>query len=222
MTKAPKERRSIRARWRGWRRSRPFWAGLFTLLSGAILTLIPMSGMRVAFVQGSVLWASLLVGLLMLLCGFTLFAFSLSVVCDIVTREIGRPWLWLQEVTSTFFIYGIFIGAAVATRRNDHLYLAAVGDSMTGRPRMIIESAIRMVVIGVGLFLVWFGYVNFLRGFASFRMPSMTPIASLYAAIPICGALIALFAFEQLVNGCRNGFETRPEDRLPEEGAGSP
>jgi TRAP-type C4-dicarboxylate transport system permease small subunit len=174
--------------------------------------------------QRQLKWKQLdwLESVLMLLCGFTLFAFSLSVVCDIVTREIGRPWLWLQEVTSTFFIYGIFIGAAVATRRNDHLYLAAVGDSMTGRPRMIIESAIRMVVIGVGLFLVWFGYVNFLRGFASFRMPSMTPIASLYAAIPICGALIALFAFEQLVNGCRNGFETRPEDRLPEEGAGSP
>ena len=35
----------------------------------------------------------------------------------------------------------------------------------------------------------------------------MTPIASLYAAIPISGALIALFAFEQLVNGWRNGFE---------------
>jgi len=174
--------------------------------------------------QRQLKWKQLdwLEALLMVLCGFTLFAFSLSVVCDIVTREIGRPWLWLQEVTSTFFIYGIFIGAAVATRRNDHLYLAAVGDSMIGRPRMIIESAIRMVVIGVGLFLVWFGYVNFLRGFASFRMPSMTPIASLYAAIPICGALIALFAFEQLVNGCRNGFETRPEDRLPEEGAGSP
>jgi len=159
---------------------------------------------------------------LMLLCGFTLFAFSLSVVCDIVTREIGRPWLWLQEVTSTFFIYGIFIGAAVATRRNDHLFLAAVGDSMHGRPRLIIETAIRVVVIGVGLFLVWFGYVNFLRGFASFRMPSMTPIASLYAAIPICGALIALFAFEQLVNGWKNGFESAAQDTLPEEGAGSP
>jgi TRAP-type C4-dicarboxylate transport system permease small subunit len=174
--------------------------------------------------QRQLKWKQLdwLEALLMMLCGFTLFAFSLSVVCDIVTREIGRPWLWLQEVTSTFFIYGIFIGAAVATRRNDHLYLAAVGDSMTGRPRMIIESAIRFVVIGVGLFLVWFGYDNFLRGFASFRMPSMTPIASLYAAIPISGALIALFAFEQLINGCRNGFESPPEDGLPEDGAGSP
>jgi TRAP-type C4-dicarboxylate transport system permease small subunit len=174
--------------------------------------------------QRQLKWKQLdwLESVLMLLCGFTLFAFSLSVVCDIVTREIGRPWLWLQEVTSTFFVYGIFIGAAVATRRNDHLYLAAVGDSLHGRPRLFVETGIRVVVIGVGLFLVWFGYVNFLRGFASFRMPSMTPIASLYAALPICGALIALFAFEQLVNGWRHGFEGPPEDLLPEEGAGSP
>ena len=149
---------------------------------------------------------------LMMLCGFTLAAFSLSVVCDIITRTIGAPWLWLQEVTSTFFIYGIFIGAAVATRRNDHLYLAAVGESLSGRPRVTIEVCIRLVVIGVGLFLAWFGFVNFLRGFSSFRMPSMTPIASLYAAIPISGALVALFAFEQLVNGLRNGFVSALEE----------
>ncbi len=74
-------------------------------------------------------------------------------------------------------------------------------------------------MIGVGLFLVWFGYINFLRGFGSFRMPSMTPIASLYAAIPISGALIALFAFEQLVNGWRNGFEGAAEDDLPADEA---
>jgi len=174
--------------------------------------------------QRQLKWRALdrLEAVLMMLCGLTLAGFCASVVCDIVTREIGRPWLWLQEVTSTFFIYGIFIGAAVATRRNDHLYLAAVGDALTGRARLAIEVGIRVVVIGVGLFLVWFGYLNFLRGFGSFRMPSMTPIASLYAAIPISGALIALFAFEQLVNGCRHGFETAPEDRLPEEGAGEP
>ena len=171
--------------------------------------------------QRQLKWRGLdwLEAVLMVLCGFTLFAFSLSVVCDIVTREIGHPWLWLQEVTSTFFIYGIFIGAAVATRRNDHLYLAAIGDSLHGQPRQIIETGIRLVVIGVGLFLVWFGYINFLRGFASFRMPSMTPIASLYAAIPICGALIALFAFEQLVNGWSHGFES-PDDQALDDRVG--
>jgi TRAP-type C4-dicarboxylate transport system permease small subunit len=35
----------------------------------------------------------------------------------------------------------------------------------------------------------------------------MTPIASLYAAIPLSGALIFLFTMEQLINGCRNGFD---------------
>ncbi|HTR86040.1 MAG TPA: TRAP transporter small permease [Reyranella sp.] len=172
--------------------------------------------------QRQLKWRALdwLEAVLMVLCGITLFAFSLSVVCDIVTREIGHPWLWLQEVTSTFFIYGIFFGAAAATRRNDHLYLAAIGDSLHGTPRQIMESAIRLVVMTVGLFLTWYGYVNFLRGFSSFRMPSMTPIASLYAAIPIAGALIALFSFEQLVNGLRHGFEGPQDESKPEEGPG--
>jgi TRAP-type C4-dicarboxylate transport system permease small subunit len=61
------------------------------------------------------------------------------------------------------------------------------------------------------LCMVWFGYKNFLRGFESFRMPSLTPIASLYAAIPLSGALIGLFAVEQLVNGWKHGFDYPPD-----------
>jgi TRAP-type C4-dicarboxylate transport system permease small subunit len=144
---------------------------------------------------------------LMILCGLLCFGFSLSVTADIVTRTIGRPWLWLQEVTSTFFIYAIFIGAAVATRRNDHLYLTAISEAMHGTPRLIVEIIIRLVVLGVAFCLIYFGYINYIRGFGSFRLPSGTPIASLYAAIPLAGALIALFTVEQLANGIRNGFD---------------
>src|SRR4051794_38597099 len=151
---------------------------------------------------------------LMVVCGITLFGFSTSVVFDIATRIAGRPWLWLQEVTSTFFVYGIFAGAAVATRRNDHLYLTAVSEALHGRSRLLVETVIRLVVLGVALCMVYFGYINFLRGFGSFRMPSLTPIASLYAAIPISGALIALFTIEQMINGWRNGFD-HPEPPTP-------
>jgi TRAP-type C4-dicarboxylate transport system permease small subunit len=153
-------------------------------------------------------WRALdpLEAVLMVLCGILLAGFCTTVICDIITREIGRPWLWLQEVTSTFFIYAIFTGTAVATRRNDHLYLTAVADTLVGRARTIVEVATRLVVLAVALCFIYFGWLNFLRGFSSFRMPSMTPIASLYAAIPICGVLVALFTIEQLVNGLRNGF----------------
>ena len=153
---------------------------------------------------------------LMIICGLLCFGFSLSVMFDIITRTVGHPWLWLQEVTSTLFIYAIFIGAAVATRRSDHLYLTAISEALHGTPRLIVEIIIRLVVLGVAFCLIWFGYINYLRGFGSFRLPSGTPIASLYAVIPLAGVLIALFTIEQLVNGIRNGFDhpEPPEDDL--------
>jgi TRAP-type C4-dicarboxylate transport system permease small subunit len=154
----------------------------------------------------------------MVLCGVAITGFTVTVVCDIVTRTIGRPWLWLQEVTMTFFIYGVFIGAAAATRRNDHLYLAVIAESLSGGKRLFFEMFNRAVVLAVAICMIWYGYLNFLDGFRSLRMPSMTPLASLYAAIPLCGILVALFTIEQLVNGWKHGFP-EPAGRATPEGA---
>ena len=157
---------------------------------------------------------------MMVLCGVALAAFSTTVFFDVVTRTLHHPVLWVQEVTTTFFVYGIFIGTAAASRRNDHLYLSAIGEAFAGRTRLAVETFNRLVVIGAGLCMVVFGYINFRQGFNAFRMPSMTPLASLYAPIPVSGALVVLFMIEQLVNGWRNGFAdtdpAAPEDRLPE------
>jgi TRAP-type C4-dicarboxylate transport system permease small subunit len=143
---------------------------------------------------------------LMILCGVCLTGFTASTLLDVIARVLGHPLLWPQEVTSTFFIYGVFIGAAVATRRNDHLYLSAITEAMTGRLRLFFEIFNRLVVFGVGICLAVFGWENFLTGFGSFRMPSMLPIAYLYWPIPVCGVLVALFSLEQMINGQRNGF----------------
>jgi TRAP-type C4-dicarboxylate transport system permease small subunit len=143
---------------------------------------------------------------LMILCGVCITGFSVLVLADVITRAIGRPWLWVQEATMTFFIYGIFIGVAAATRRNDHLYLAVLAESMSGNKRLFFEMFNRLVVLGVAFCMIYYGYLNFLDGFKSLRMPSMTPLASLYASIPLSGALVALFTIEQMVNGWRNGF----------------
>jgi TRAP-type C4-dicarboxylate transport system permease small subunit len=88
---------------------------------------------------------------------------------------------------------------------------------MHGTPRLIVEIMIRVVVLAVAGVLIYYGYINYLRGFGSFRLPSNTPIASLYAAIPLSGVLIALFTVEQLVNGIRNGFD-HPEPPLEDSG----
>ncbi len=80
-------------------------------------------------------------------------------------------------------------------------------DSHYWTARICSEVLVRGVVLAVGLAMVVFGWENFLSGFNSFRMPSMLPIAYLYWPIPVCGALIALFSLEQIMNGLKNGFE---------------
>jgi TRAP-type transport system small permease protein len=152
---------------------------------------------------------------LMILCGLCLACFTLSTLIDVTTREAGRPLLWLQEVTSTFFVYGVFIGSAVATRRNDHLFLSALTEKMTGSARRFFEVFNRSVVLLVGVGMVWFGWQNVITGLGSFRMPSMLPMSYLYLGIPLCGALVALFSLEQIVNGLRNGFTTAEPEELP-------
>jgi TRAP-type C4-dicarboxylate transport system permease small subunit len=143
---------------------------------------------------------------LMVMCGVALAGFSCTVFFDVVTRSLGHPVLWVQEVTTTFFVYGIFIGTAAATRRNDHLYLSAMADSMSGKKRLLVESFNRLVLLGAALCMVYFGFINFVEGFHAYRMPSLTPLASLYAPIPLAGAMVALFAIEQLINGWMHGF----------------
>jgi TRAP-type C4-dicarboxylate transport system permease small subunit len=159
-------------------------------------------------------WKALdpLEGLLMALCGIAIGGFTLSVFCDVATRELGAPWLWLQQVTTGFFAWGVFIGAAVATRRLDHLNLVEITKGMRGPNRTFIEIVNRLVVLAVGLIMLVFGIQNGITDLGSFRMPSLIPLTYYTASVPISGALIVLFCTEQIVNGWLHGFEG-PEDR---------
>ncbi len=155
---------------------------------------------------------------LMVLCGVCIATFTLSVFCDVVTRTIGTPWLWLQQLTTGCFAWGVFIGMAAATRRNDHFYLTEITKNMTGAPRQTIEILNRLIVLFVAAMLVWFGWRNAVLDMGSFRMPSLIPLAVYTGVVPVAAALVFLFTLEQLVNGWRHGFEG-PEDRdhLPVE-----
>jgi len=159
-------------------------------------------------------WKALdpLEAILMVLCGVCIAMFTLTVFCDVVTRTIGAPWLWLQQVTTAFFAWGVFIGLAAATRRLDHFYLAEITKRMKGKPRQAIETIDRLIVLVVAVMIAWFGWKNAVLDLGSFRMPSLIPLTVYTAIVPISGVLIALFMVEQLINGWKNGFEG-PEDR---------
>lgn len=154
---------------------------------------------------------------LMILCGISIGGFTLSVFLDVVTRTLHYPFLWLQLVTTGFFGWGVFIGMATATRRMDHLNLVEITKQMTGPQRTFFEAFNRIVVLAVGGAMLVFGIQNFFNDLGSYRAPSLIPLGTYTASVPVAGALIVLFTIEQLVNGWINGFEG-PEDSDDFEG----
>ncbi len=144
---------------------------------------------------------------LMVLCAVLLLGFTLVELADVTFRTFGHPWLTAAEFASGFFVWGVFLGMGVAVRRDQHFRLTAVSHSLRGAKRRLIETANRLVILGVAICMMVFGYKNYLASFGTFLMPSITPIAVLTAAIPVAGGLIALFVIEELINGWRRGFE---------------
>lgn len=149
--------------------------------------------------------------ILMTLCGISIIGFTASVFLDVLTRQIGHPFLWLQLVTTGFFGWGVFIGMATATRRMDHLNLVEITKHMSGPRRTFIETFNRVVVLAVGLAMLVFGIQNFFNDMGSFRAPSLIPLSTYTASVPVAGGLVVLFCIEQLINGWLHGFEG-PED----------
>ncbi len=152
---------------------------------------------------------------LLALCGLLLVGFTLSELADVAFRILLHPWLQAQEWTLGCFVWGIFLGGAVGVRRNDHFRLSGTAELFHGATRTAIEVCQQLVMLAVGLAMLWFGFLNTLTGFGSYMMPSLTPIAVLYAAIPVCGALVALFSAEKLVLGLRRGFADPNPGALP-------
>ena len=143
----------------------------------------------------------------MVLCALLLLGFTVVEVTDVVARNLHRPWLNANEFAAGFFAWGVFLGMGVAVRRDQHFRLTAIAATMRGVRRTLVETFNRLVILAVALSMIVFGYKNYLNGWGSFLMPSLTPIAALYAAIPVAGVLVALFTVEELVNGWRRGFE---------------
>ena len=128
--------------------------------------------------------------------------FTLAVLCDVVTREIGRPWLWLQQVTTGFFAWGVFVGMALADAAQRSLLPDRDHQAMSERNRTIIEMFNRVSSCScVALCLVWFGWQNLCLDMGSYRMPSLIPLGYYTVVVPVAGVLIALFQVEQIVNG---------------------
>jgi Family of unknown function (DUF6114) len=98
-----------RAAFRAWRRSRPFWGGLFCILGGVIIAYGPTTGIKVLLIAGATVLVGILVGVLVALMGlFLWFAPQLRQLVGILAAIFSVASL----ITSDYggFVIGMTFG----------------------------------------------------------------------------------------------------------------
>lgn len=148
-----------------------------------------------------------LAGLLLILLNWAVFArFILN---DSVS--------WGEELPAHLLAMLTFIGAAYLTRTNEHLGFDAVLRVMPARMQRIVTGANLILMGGFGAMLAWYGGIA-AASFAGRSLISIdAPMILFRGAMPVGGALIALFCAVRLVGIVTGRID--PLDLLPESDA---
>ena len=94
----------IRGGFRAWRRTRPFWGGLWCLLGGAIIAYGPTTAIKFILISGTIVWLGILVGIFVIVMGLLLwFSPELHVLVGILAVLFSMVSL----ITSDYGGFGI-------------------------------------------------------------------------------------------------------------------
>lgn len=125
---------------------------------------------------------------------------------------------WSEEVPRYLLIWISFLGAAISVDLKDHIAFDYFLKRFSRWPGRLIESGINLLIFGFGWIMCFFGY-RFVQDFGSDLMESI-PFTNIwyYAALPISGGLIMLFALRAELNiwfgDADLGGQSRPASTL--------
>lgn len=95
--------------WRTWRKGRPFWGGLATVLAGAEICAIPLAPLKIMLQQGIAGVPSVLMGLVMVVLGLTAwFAPQYRGLAGVLTVLMSAAALVMSNLGG--FLIGTLLG----------------------------------------------------------------------------------------------------------------
>ncbi|ATH78099.1 TRAP transporter small permease [Vreelandella stevensii] len=136
--------------------------------------------------------------LLTCMAGSLFAAFILTVLYQVVARNYLKISVsWTDEVAMACFIWSVFIGAAVALRKRKHYVVDAFPSRfvVTQRVLRLFGSVACLPVIYV---LIVHGHVLVDMGWNRRSVALGTPMAYVFAAIPVAGVAMLLFSIETI------------------------
>lgn len=116
---------------------------------------------------------------------------------------------WTEQLSLFLMLYYILLAAAVGVRERFHIGLVVFRDALPPRGRFALDIANNLLVAVFGGCMAWYG-TQFARVTWTQTIPTLgLPVGAGYIPFSIAGALIVLFAAENILNAVA-GTKTGP------------
>lgn len=148
------------------------------------------------------------------LCATILVALVVIVLLGILSKKLNLGLSWTDESSEFLLSWVVMIGAALAYLHNTHLGVDILTNSFTPFAKRVATGFTAAVVfLFASMVMTYGGWNLFLDRFDSGQQLSSLPMkrAWFYLSIPISGALISLFAIDNIWQ-CVNGTATAEND----------
>lgn len=118
---------------------------------------------------------------------------SVLIVVQVLTRYVVNISLtWSEEAARYLLIYAVFLGAALAMRKQQHIAIEFLVQSVNEKMRAVLKLLI--LIISIGFFVMLFAKgVEILQFVGNQKSPALRiPMSIPYAAIPIGAGLLII------------------------------
>ena len=106
---------------------------------------------------------------------------------------------WSEQAALTLMIWYVFLAAAAGVREGFHIRIVALENAVGPTAKRVLRMLSDVIIAACGLALLFWGSELVVRTWGHI-IPSLgLPRGMAYLALPISGALIALFSLERLL-----------------------
>lgn len=143
--------------------------------------------------------------------------FFLCTAWQVISRLIGVPAAFTEEIANTSFAWATFMGAAVLLRHNEHFNFSAFSVKLKGKAFLVNESIILLLLLGFSVLIAVHG-TQLTMQFATWRFTSLPKVSRAWGwmCMPVFGYTSILYCIENIIKFIKDPSSRKIHDELEE------
>jgi TRAP-type C4-dicarboxylate transport system permease small subunit len=132
-----------------------------------------------------------------------LVALLVVVSLGALTRSLGDPLIWTDEVARFAMIWLAVCGWLLASRRRAHIRIRYFVDKLPGTPRRATEAVLQAAVALFGALTAWFGFALVARNLDIEASTIPVSMSVMYFPVVLAGVITTVQALAELLAAAR-------------------